>query len=190
MLKRCLPYLGIVAVLAWAAVPAAKTPSGAGSRSLALELTLKPDRNVYRMSDTLHLETQVRNIGEGDVYIWEWDMCWNPARGLSMRITGADGKDVQSPFLMDCVPPPPREGNAYQFVKLAPERLYGLAEGFKLSGLVNGPGEYDVHATFSSFLSPQWTAEFLGKEPIGKLPLWTMEQPALSSNRIHITVKP
>jgi hypothetical protein len=30
----------------------------------------------------------------------------------------------------------------------------------------------------------------LGKEPIGKLPLWTMEQPTITSNRIQISVKP
>ena len=162
MLRRCLPYVAIVAVFVCTAMPAAKIPSGVASRSLALELTVKPNRNVYRMSDPLQIETQLRNVGEGDVYIWEWDMCWNPARGLSMRIIGADGKDVQSPFLLDGVPPPPRQGNAHQFVKLPPERFYGLAEHFKLSELVNGPGEYDVDATFNSFLSSKWTAEFLG----------------------------
>jgi hypothetical protein len=37
------------------------------------------------------------------VYVWEEDLCWNPARGLSMRITTAAGKDVQSPVLLDCL---------------------------------------------------------------------------------------
>jgi hypothetical protein len=78
----------------------------------------------------------------------------------------------------------------YQFFKIEPNRFYGLAEDFKISDLVNGPGEYNISATFSSFLSSKWIAEFFGKEPIGKLPLWTVEQPPVNSNRIHIAVKP
>jgi hypothetical protein len=70
------------------------------------------------------------------------------------------------------------------------QKDFRLAEHFKLSELVNGPGEYDVDATFNSFLSSKWTAEFLGQESIGKLPLLTMEQPSITSNRIHISVKP
>jgi hypothetical protein len=107
-----------------------------------------------------------------------------------MEIIGADGKDIASPFLPDCLPPPPRQGDAYQFIKLSPGRFYGLAEDIKISELVNRPGEYDVLATFSSFLSSNWIAEYLGNQPIAKLPLWTREQPTVSSNRIHISVKP
>jgi hypothetical protein len=190
VLKRRLNCLVIAAVFICTSAPAAKLSAGTDSRSLALELTLRPDHNVYRMSDTLHLETQLRNVGEGDVYIWEWDMCWNPARGLSMRIIGADRKDVRSRFLLDCVPPPPLQGNPYAFVKLAPGTFYGHAEDFKLSDMVNQPGEYDVIVSFNSFLSSHWIAEYLGNEPISKLPLWTMERPTVTSKRIHITVKP
>src|SRR5258707_12231126 len=145
------------------------------SRTLPLELTIRADRNVYRMSDTLRLETQLQNVSEEDIYIWEWDMCWNPARGLSMSIVGVDGKYVQSRFLLDCVPPPPRQGDPYQFFKLAPGSFYGHSEGFKLKDFLNKPGEYDVSATFNSFLSSQWVAQFLEGEPISKLSLWTME---------------
>jgi hypothetical protein len=190
MLKRWLPFLFVAVAFTFIPAQVANFSVRAQPNSLPLELVLKADRNTYRMSDTLHLETRITNIGEKEIYLWEGDLCWNPARGLSMRITGADGKDVQSPFLLDCVPPPPRQGNAYQFVKISSERFYGLSENFKLSELVNGPGEYDLDATFSSFLSSKWTAEFLGKEPIAQLSLWTMEQPTITSNRIHITVKP
>jgi hypothetical protein len=190
MLKSWLPWLVFAAMLLWTPTRGAKLAAGSDSGALPLELVLRADRKVYRMSDTLRLETQLRNIGEKDVYIWEWDMCWNPARGLSMRIIGADGKYVQSRVLLDCVPPPPRSGDPYQFVKLAPETFYGHAEGFKLSDLVNKPGEYDFFATFSSFLSSQWVAEGFGNDPISKLLLWTMERPVITSKRIHITVNP
>lgn len=75
------------------------TSSGpAQPHSLPLELVLKADRNTYRMSDSLHLETRITNVGEEEIYIRESDLSWNPARGLSMRIIGADGKYVQAGF--------------------------------------------------------------------------------------------
>lgn len=190
MLKRRLSLLLTAATFICIFLHAASFPVHAQSGSSPLTLALKPDRNTYRMSDTLHLETRITNLGDKDVYLWQWDLCWNPARGLSMRIIGADGKDVQSPLLLDCVPPPPRQGDVFQFFKLSPERFYGLIEDFKISEMVSKPGEYDVYATFNSFLSSKWSAEFLEKDPISKLPLWTMEQPTITSNRIHIVVKP
>ncbi|HEY6943527.1 MAG TPA: hypothetical protein VI431_00200 [Candidatus Acidoferrum sp.] len=190
MPKRWLSFFVIMVFAALSALSAANSAKGTDSRSFGLGLSLRADRSVYRMSDTLRLETLLRNTGEEDVYIWQWDMSWNPAKGLSMHIVRANGKEVQTPFLMDSVPPPPRGGDPYQFVKLSPRTMYGLAENFKLEDLVNGPGEYDLDATFNSFLSSQWVAEFMGNEPISKLPLWTMERPSINSNRIHITVRP
>jgi len=190
MPTRFLRWLAAIVAFTCVLLSAANLSSGARPSALSLALILKADRSDFKMSDTMNLETQLRNIGEQDVYIWEQDMCWNPARGLSMRITSMDGKDVRSPFLLDCVPPPPRRGDAYQFVKLPPGRTYGLSQSFKLSEMVNGPAEYDIFATFNSFLSSKWTAEFMENDPISKLPLWTMEQPTLTSNRIHIAVKP
>ena len=107
-----------------------------------------------------------------------------------MRIVDVRGKDVQGRVLLDCVPPPPREGDVYQFFKLPPQRFYGLDEDFKVSDLVNGPGEYRIAASFSSFSSSDWPSKYLEKDPIAKLPLWTIEEPRIMSNRIRIVVKP
>jgi hypothetical protein len=170
--------------------PTTRLPCPSESQPLPLELTLRADRNVYKMSDTLRLETQLRNVSEEDVYIWQWDMCWNQARGLSMSIVDTDGKYVQSRFLLDCVPPPPRRGDPYQFFKLVPGSFYGRTQDFKLKDFLSKPGEYDVSATFNSFLSSEWVAQVLESEPISKLSLWTMEHPTVSSNRIRILVKP
>lgn len=191
MQKCWVPLLFAIGAFTYALASLANLPSQGRSRSSqALELALKADRGVYKMSDSLHLETRLTNVGKEDVYIWEWDLCWNPARGLSMRIVDAQGKDVQGRVLCDCVPPPPREGDVYQFFKLGPGRFYGRDEDFKISEVVNGPGTYEIGATFNSFSSTDWTTKYLRKDPIAKLPLWTMEQPALTSNRIHINVEP
>jgi hypothetical protein len=153
MLYRSLPWLLFFGVFSWTPTPQSKPSDRGASHPLPLELILKGDHSVYRMSDTLRLEIQLRNISNEDVFIWHWDLCWNPARGLTMWIIGADGKTVQGSFLADCVPPPPRSGDPYQFVKVGPGNLYGLFENLKLSDYVNKPGEYDIYATFNSFLS-------------------------------------
>jgi hypothetical protein len=87
---------------------------------LALELAVRTDQQTYRMADKIRMETRLLNTGSEDVYLWDWDLCWNPARGLSMYLTTADGSVVHGDFLFDCVPPPPQEGNVYAFIKLEP----------------------------------------------------------------------
>ena len=92
----------------------------------ALPLAVRTDRQSYRMSDKIKMETQLLNAGREDVYIWDWDLCWNPARGLSMRVTTPGGVEVHGDFLFDCLPPPPVEGLVSDFIKLEPGRFMGL----------------------------------------------------------------
>lgn len=154
-----------------------------------MDLTVSTDRQTYRMSETIKMKTRLLNTGNEDVYIWGWDLCWNPARGLSMYVKTPDGSAVHGDFLFDCVPPPPKEGNVYQFVKLAPGRFYGLADDIKVSDIVSKPGEYDIDVTYNSFISRSFIKEFLAHDPISKFPVWTMEEPTITAPRIHITVE-
>jgi hypothetical protein len=185
---------GVVALfflmIATVAVPVASQSKELKQAHPVLELTVSTDRSVYRMADTLNLQTQLLNSSDGDVYIWSRDMCWNPVRGFSLRITAPDGSLAHGDILLDCVPPPPRKGDVYAFLKLEPQNFHGRASTFKVSDLVNKPGEYDIEATFNSFLSETTIVEFYSSEPISKLPLWTMEKPTVTARRIHITVKP
>ena len=90
--------------------------------------------------------------------------------------------------MLDCLPPPPRKGDVYQFVKIAPHAIYGFVHTFRVSELVNEPGEYNVLATFNSFLSAHLIAETFRNEPISSL--WTVDMPTVASNRIRIKVRP
>ncbi len=166
-----------------------QTPSDTKTEP-ALQLTVRTDQQSYRMSDTIKMETQVLNTGSEDVYIWEWDFCWNFARGLSMYVTTPEGTAVQGDFLFDCVPPPPKEGNVYAFIKLEPGRLYGIADGIKVTDIVSKPGEYDISVIYSSKISRSFIKEFLKHDPISTLPVWTMEQPAVNAPKVRIIVKP
>ena len=158
--------------------------------SPALQLTVRTDQKTYRMSDKVRMEAQLLNTGNEDVYIWEWDLCWNFARGLSMYLTTVDGTPVRGDFLFDCVPPPPKEGNVYSFIKLEPGRFYGIADEFKVTDVVSKPGEYDISVTYTSSLSRSFIKEFLKHDPISTLPLWTMEQPAIKAPKVRIVVQP
>jgi len=158
--------------------------------SARLTLSVRTDRLTYRMSDKIRVQTQLLNAGTEDVYIYEWDLCWNFARGLSMHWSTPNGKLVQGDFLFDCVPPPPKEGNVYAFIRLQPGRFYGLADEIQVSDAVNKPGEYNLNVTYGSSISKDFIKEFLNHDPISALPVWTMEQPTLKAPQLHIVIKP
>ena len=101
------------------------------------------------MSGEITMETQLLNTSTEDVYVWDLDFCWNPARGFSMYITMKDGSGVNGDFLLDCVPPPPKPGNVYQFIKIGPGELHGRTDTFKVKDLINKPGEFDIEVTFN-----------------------------------------
>jgi hypothetical protein len=154
----------------------------------ALALAVRTDRHTYRMSDIIQMETRILNTGNEDVYIWDWDFCWNPARGLSRHVTTPDGTPVQGSFLFDCVPPPPVKGNVYAFIKLEPQQFHGVADEIKVTDIVSQPGEYDIQVTYNSFLSSSFIQKFLSRDPISNLPVWTMEQPTITAPSIRIVI--
>lgn len=145
----CLIAAAMTSALAARVNKADKLPSP------TLQLTVRTDRHTYRMSDKVRMETQLLNTGNEDVYIWEWDLCWNFARGLSMYLTTPDGTPVQGDLLFDCVPTPPKEGKVYAFVKLEPGRFYGIADEIKVTDVVSKAGEYDISVTYNSSISRQ-----------------------------------
>ena|ERR1700739_4038322 len=158
--------------------------------SPVIQLTVRTNQQTYRMSDKIRMETQLLNTGNEDVYIWEWDLCWNFARGLSMHLTTPDGTPVQGDFLFDCVPPPPKEGNVYAFIKLEPGRFYGIANEIKVADVVSKPGEYDISVTYHSSISRSFIKKFLKNDPISTLPVWTMEEPTVETPKMRIIVQP
>jgi hypothetical protein len=106
-----------------------------------------------------------------------------------MHIRAADGTDVRSDVLLDCLPPTPQKGTISQFIKLGPKTFHGRVDDFKLSDFVKKPGQYDIEVTFKSFISSDWILQNFSDDPIFKLPLWTDDQDALVAPRVHITVK-
>ncbi len=168
--------------------PHAQAPSK--QAAVPLQLSVRIDRQTYRMSDSMKMETQITNIGNDDVYLYDWNLCWNFARWLKMMVFDSKGAYVHTHFLVDCVPPPPRPGDVYQFIKLEPGRFYGIADESPIRDMVNEPGEYDLDVSYESCMPAELVSEFFSHDPISKLPLWTMEKPILKANRVHFRVVP
>src|SRR5204863_3925674 len=73
---------------------------------IPLRLTIRTDRQSYTAAETMTVEVQLTNVSQSDVFIHEWDLCWNFARGLVMEIFDAKGTQILPNALLDCVPPP------------------------------------------------------------------------------------
>jgi hypothetical protein len=159
-------------------------------RSLRLSLTIRADRQLYNLNDAVPLEVQLTNTGTGTLYLFD-DVCWNPGNFLTLEVFTASGKEVSVPitYLRDCLPPPPRRNDTSRFFRLEPQTFYGVIEKYAVRELVAAPGEYDVVVHYEAGLSADWLAKY-GGPTIAALPIWTREQPILTSNRLHISVKP
>ncbi len=159
-------------------------------RSLRLSLSIRADQQVYQLTDAVPLEVQLTNIGSGTLYLFD-DVCWNPGNFLTLEVFTASGKEVSVPitYLRDCLPPPPLRNDTSRFFRLEPHSFYGVIEKYAVRELVAEPGEYDVVVHYETALTTDWIAKYGGAK-IADLPIWTREHPPLTSNRLHISVKP
>jgi hypothetical protein len=142
------------------------------------------------MSETVPLEVRLTNTGPGALYLFD-DVCWNPGNFLTLDVFALDGHGVSGKleYLRDCLPPSPRRNDTSRFHKLEPKTLFGVVENFKVAELVPGPGAYDIVVHYEAALSASWIAKYGGPK-IAELPIWTRDQPLLTSNRFRISVKP
>lgn len=175
---------GALCILSNASV-AQNDNSSKNSQAPHLKLTVRTDRSTYSMKDKLHIEVQLTNVGNSDVYVYDWIFCWGQGSALSVHALDQKGKWVQpkSSFLLDCIPPPPTEHDSSQFIRIEPGRFYGLEDDFNLPDLVDGPGERTVEVALGGVLS----RDFLRKYGNPDLPYWTGDDKPLFA-RVHIHV--
>src|ERR1017187_221813 len=195
LIKRFLVSVLLLAVTASSAQQVDKkrndeTHAEGSRRLLRLSLAIRADQQAYGMADVVPLSTQFTNIGEGTLYLFD-DVCWNPGNFLTIHVFTTGGKEVsgKSDFLRDCLPPPPPQNDVTRFLRLEPGSFYGVIEKFGVRELVPGPGDCDMVVHYETALSSDWVTKY-GGDKVATLPIWTRDQPLLTSNRLRITVKP
>jgi hypothetical protein len=62
-----------------------------------IKLTVKADRETYRLSENIDFETRHTNLGNEDVYLFD-DDCWGFADGLTLWIYDSTGKRSPARF--------------------------------------------------------------------------------------------
>jgi len=151
---------------------------GMAHEASPLELTLRTDKDSYKLVDNITVQVLLTNRSKSPMYIYA-TLDWGESASLSLWLKDvASGKDVPEEFIADALPPPP--GSKDAFVKLLPDHVYGVVLSSKLAQLnVQKSGTYELVAEYHS---PIPSSMNFG------LPIWSREKGAVPSNRVTITV--
>ncbi len=152
--------------------------NGMAHEGSPLEVTLKIDRDSYKLGDEIAVQVLLTNRSKSPLYIYA-PLDWGESASLSLWLKDTvSGKDVPEEFIADALTPPP--GSKDAFVKLLPDHVYGVVLRSKLAQLnVQKSGTYELLAEYHS---PIPSSMNFG------LPIWSREKGAVPSNRVTITV--
>src|SRR5580704_3465696 len=151
---------------------------GMTSEGSPLEVTLKTDRDSYKLGSEITLQVLLTNKSESPMYIYG-TLDWGQSASLSLWLKDAvSGKDVPEEFIADALPPPP--GSKDEFVKLLPEPVYGVVLRSRLAQLnVQKSGTYELVSEYHSQIPSRMNFG---------LPIWSRENGTVPSNRVTIAV--
>lgn len=183
----------VVAVFLLLIVPfAARGQTGATTAKPASPLLLRAnvDGHVFNMKDSFTVEASLLNKSGSYVYLYTWDLCWNFADALRIQVQDARGKLVKGSALVDCVPPPPKPGDVYEFVRLDAGNFYGIRTRFKVSDLIPKPGNYTLTVAFHRTLRADFVKQELPDDQIAKEKLWSDDEPVLYARPIKLVILP
>ena len=169
--------LSVGAISAQSPDSSAKAGGMAHEGSL-LNVTLKTDRDVYKLGDKIYVQVLLTNTSKSPIYIYT-PLDWGESASLSLWLKDiVSGKDVPEEFIADALPPPPLSKD--EFVKLLPDHVYGVVLRLKLAELnLQKAGTYELLAEYHSPIPANMNFG---------LPIWSREKGALPSNRVTITV--
>jgi hypothetical protein len=98
-----------------------------------LVVTLKTDKDSYKLRDEISVQVLLANTSKSPLYIYA-SLDWGESASLSLWLKDAvSGKDVPEAFIADALPPPP--GSKDVFVKLLPDHVYGVMLKSRLAQL-------------------------------------------------------
>jgi hypothetical protein len=148
-------------------------------QSPRLAVELRTDKRSYKLSDVVSFEVLLTNRSRAPIYLYS-DLDWGESASLSIWLKDAvSGKDVpEDEFIFDAITPPPRSKD--DFVKVLPDHVYGVVIEVTVHDLsVKKKGIYEVVAYYHSPVP---------REMSFGLPVWSIEDGMLVSNRVRITI--
>jgi hypothetical protein len=124
-----------------------------------LEVTLRTDRDSYKLGDGITVRVLLTNKSKSPLYIYA-PLEWGESASISIWLKDAlTGKDVPEYFIPDALTPPPNSMKDFN---------------------VRQKGTYEITAEYHS---PIPASMNFG------LPIWSREKGAVPSNRVTITVR-
>jgi hypothetical protein len=151
-----------------------------GQTDSKLGVVLRSDQETYSIKSDIRLTITRENEGQHDLLIPR-QLGWGVMR-TNIRVFDAKGHEIQTDFLADELPPPPRP---YDFILLEPGEFFGTKIRAGAKELVNAPGEYDLFLEYTSYLPEDYAREAM-KMPA--VPFWSRERGTITSNRIRIHI--
>jgi len=183
---RMFEWLVFALVFAGLSIGTTSGQSSAGSTKFGgishqespLEVTLKTDRESYRLEDEITVRVLLTNNSRSALYIYA-PLERGESASVSIWLKDVlSGKDVPEYFIPDALTPPP--GSRDDFVKLLPDHVFGVVFRSTLKEFnIRKKGTYEV------------TAEYHSPIPAGMnfgLPVWSREKGAVPSNRVTLRV--
>lgn len=168
----------------WASLSAdlLKPMPGAAKRAepekVPLAVTLKADKNTYKLRDKINLQVLLRNTSQSTIYIYAL-LDWGESASVSLWAKDASsGGDLPEHF-WGSPPSPPAVKDS--FIRLNPNYIYGALyrEDLKTLG-IERPGRYELVAYYHSPVSAEMSFG---------LPIISREDGKARSNGVTITVE-
>jgi hypothetical protein len=163
------------ASLSLSSARAKKQPS-----KLMLSVVVRTVKTSYSIKENINLEIQLENVGTEPLLLYR-NLGWGVGR-TDVRVLDSDGKDVNTTFLADEIPPPPRDKD---FIELRPSEFFGIRLSESAAHFVNVPGTYNFFVDYTSFVSEEWVHKYVKLPP---RPVWSRERGTITSNKLKIGI--
>ena len=145
-----------------------------------LTIAVRTAKTSYSFKENINLEIQLENVGAESLLLYR-NLGWGFGR-TDVRVLDKYGKDVNTTFLADEIPPPPGDKD---FVELRSNEFFGVRLTESATHFVNVPGTYDFFVEYTSFVSDEWVRKYLKPPPHL---VWSREQGTIVSNKLRIDI--
>jgi hypothetical protein len=151
-----------------------------GRSNLALEVSLRADKPIYKQGEKIKLEASLVNVGKKTLYVFGI-LRWGHSASLTLNIMDSTGKYIEPNIFDDSLTPPPPPSDKSILTALHPAHYLGTFYESSLAELnINKPGKYTALVEYHSPIESSFAQG---------LPIWGNEMGAVRSTPIHFEVR-